>query len=69
MRNRNDKRHGVQRPSFERAGSSIRSARLEELIREELNSLLEGEINDERLEGAWITAVEMSPDGARARIW
>jgi ribosome-binding factor A len=31
--------------------------------------LLDSEINDERLQGAWITAVELTPDCAFARVW
>jgi ribosome-binding factor A len=56
-----------------REGSShdlgFRGQRLEELFREELNSILDTEINDPRLEGIRITSVELSRDGARARIW
>jgi len=42
---------------------------LELLIAEELNSILDGEISDFRLEGTRITMVEMSKDGSRARSW
>jgi ribosome-binding factor A len=49
--------------------AGIRSLRIEELFREELNSLLDSEISDPRLEGARVTAVELSSDGSRARIW
>ncbi len=49
--------------------AGIRSVRIEELFREELNSLLDSEISDPRLEGARVTAVELSSDGSRARIW
>jgi ribosome-binding factor A len=56
-----------------RDGSShaagFRSSRLEELFREELNFLLDGEVNDPRLEDTRITRVELSRDGSRARIW
>lgn len=46
-----------------------RHMRLEELFREELNSLLDGEVNDPRLEDTHVTRVELSRDGSRARIW
>lgn len=54
-----------------RAGnkSGVRTLRLEELLREELSSLLDGEVRDRSLEGARVTRVELSPDGARARVW
>lgn len=51
------------------SGSGIRSQRLEELFREELNFLLDCEMTDRRLEGAVVTQVELSGDGARARVW
>jgi len=46
----------------------IRSLRLEELIREEMNLLLESEVTDPNLDGVRITTVSLSPDGARARL-
>ena len=46
----------------------IRSLRLEELIREEMNLLLEAEVTDPNLDGVRITTVSLSPDGARARL-
>jgi ribosome-binding factor A len=46
-----------------------RRVRLEELFREEMNSLLDGEVNDPRLEDTHVTRVELSRDGSRARIW
>jgi len=49
--------------------AGFRSLRLEELFREEMNSLLDGEVNDPRLDGAHVTRVELSRDGSRARIW
>ena len=49
--------------------AGFRSLRLEELFREEMNSLLDGEVNDPRLDGVHVTRVEMSRDGSRARIW
>lgn len=50
-------------------GASFRGQRLEELFREELNSVLDNEINDPRLDGVRVTAVELSRDGSRARAW
>jgi ribosome-binding factor A len=49
--------------------SGLRGLRLEGLIREELNSLLEGEISDPRLEDVRVTRVELTRDGSRARVW
>ena len=49
--------------------ASIRGVRLEELFREELNSILNHEITDRRLESAHVTRVELSRDGSRARVW
>ncbi|HET7542034.1 MAG TPA: 30S ribosome-binding factor RbfA [Polyangiaceae bacterium] len=47
----------------------MRHPRLEELFREELNSILDCEITDPRLEGTRISLVELSRDGSRARVW
>ena len=49
--------------------ASFRGQRIEELFREELNSLLDSEISDPRLDGVRVTAVELSRDGSRARAW
>jgi ribosome-binding factor A len=46
-----------------------RSQRLEQLFCEELNSLLESEISDPRLQGVRVTRVELSSDASRARVW
>ena len=51
------------------AGNGARTMRLQELIREELNFLLRGEVRDPRLDGVEITMVELSGDGSRARAW
>jgi len=51
------------------AGHGARTTRLQELIREELNFLLRGEVRDPRLDGVEITMVELSGDGSRARVW
>lgn len=50
-------------------GAGFRGQRLEELFREELNSLLEIEINDPALDDVRITRAELSRDGSRARLW
>jgi ribosome-binding factor A len=50
-------------------GAGVRSQRLEELFREELNSVLDIEVNDPGLEGVRVTRVELSGDGSRARAW
>jgi ribosome-binding factor A len=47
----------------------LRSLRLEELIREEMNLLLESEVTDPNLRGVRISAVSLSLDGARARLF
>jgi ribosome-binding factor A len=47
----------------------VRGQRLEELFREELNSLLEVEVNDPVLDGTRVIRVELSGDGSRARVW
>jgi len=49
--------------------AGFRSLRIEELLREELNSLLDSEVSDPCLEGTHVTLVELSRDGSRARIW
>jgi ribosome-binding factor A len=51
------------------AGQGARTARLQELIREELNLALRGEVRDPRLDGVEVTMVELSGDGSRARVW
>ena len=65
MGNRRDRksRRGVD-PS-----AGIRALRLEQLFREELNSILDGELGDERFNGVCVTVVELSRDGSRARVW
>ena len=47
----------------------MRHPRLEELFREELNSILDFEMNDPRLAGTRVSFVELSRDGSRARVW
>ena len=65
MGNRRDRRS--RRSSDPSAG--IRALRLEQLFREELNSILDGELGDQRFDGVHVTLVELSRDGSRARIW
>jgi ribosome-binding factor A len=50
-------------------GAGLRALRLEQLFREELNSILDGELFDPRFDGVHVTQVELSRDGSRARIW
>lgn len=47
----------------------LRGRRLEGLFREELNSLLDGEVGDPCLAGVSVSRVELSRDGSSARIW
>ncbi|MDF3066137.1 MAG: Ribosome-binding factor [Polyangiaceae bacterium] len=56
-------RHGTD------PGAGVRALRLELLFREELSSILDGELFDARFEGVQVTLVELSRDGSRARIW
>lgn len=56
------------RETFAR-GAGFRGQRLEELFREELNSILDGEIADPRLADARVTRVELTRDGSSARVW
>jgi ribosome-binding factor A len=60
-------RHRSSRKADARA--NIRGVRLEGLFREELNSILNSEISDRRLDAARVTRVELSRDGSRARVW
>jgi ribosome-binding factor A len=64
MANRRDRR---SRRGGEGAG--IRALRLEQLFREELNSILDGELSDRCFDGVRVTLVELSRDASRARIW
>ena len=50
-------------------GDGTRTVRLQELIREELNFVLRGELRDPRLDGVVITMVELAGDGSCARLW
>jgi ribosome-binding factor A len=51
------------------ASGDGRAARLQELIREEVNFLLRNEARDPRLDGVEITMVELTGDGSCARLW
>jgi ribosome-binding factor A len=46
-----------------------RSARLQELIREEVTFMFDNEIGDARLQDLRVTFVDLTPDGSCARIW
>jgi ribosome-binding factor A len=52
-----------------RDNDGARVLRLQQLIREEVNLLLRNEIRDPRLAGVEITMVELTGDGACARLW
>jgi len=56
------------RDSFAR-DAGYRGQRLEGLLREELNSLLDGEVSDPHLYGVRVTRVELTRDGSSARVW
>ena len=49
--------------------AGIRHLRLEHLLREELNSLFDSEVNDQILTDVRVTRVELSLDGSRASAW
>jgi ribosome-binding factor A len=54
----------------DREGSDgTRIARLQELIREEVNLILRNEVRDARLDSVVITMVELTGDGSCARLW
>jgi ribosome-binding factor A len=46
-----------------------RTVRLQELIREEVNFLLQNEIGDVRLQGVAVTMVQLAGDGSCAKLW
>jgi len=60
-------KHRRARDGAREAG--IRGQRIEELFREELNSIIDCEVTDPRLEGTRVSFVELSQDGSRARVW
>ena len=53
----------------EHRSAGVRGPRLEQLFREELNSIIDCEMTDPRLEGTRVNFVELSRDGSRARVW
>jgi ribosome-binding factor A len=58
-----------ERTSDGEVGDGIRTVRLQELIREEVNFLLRSEVSDPHLQGVVVTFVELTGDGSCARIW
>jgi ribosome-binding factor A len=58
-----------RRSNEAREGDGTRIARLQELIREEVNLILRNEVRDPRLDGVVITMVELAGDGSCARLW
>jgi ribosome-binding factor A len=62
-------KQGSRRRRSDGEQAHVRHVRLGELIREEIDFLLDAEIEDRRLEGARVTTVELTRDGSRARIW
>ena len=50
-------------------GMGARSARLQELIREEVRFMFDNEIGDRRLQDVRVTFVDLTPDGSCARVW
>jgi ribosome-binding factor A len=66
------KREKERRRSRDRsaeAGEGNRTVRLQELIRQEVSLMFDGEIGDVRLDGVLITFVELAADGSCARLW
>lgn len=61
-------KHRRSRDDAVRVGG-IRGLRIEQLFREELNSIIDCEVTDPRLEGTRVSFVELSRDGSRARVW
>ena len=64
MGKRREQRTNRREPDL---GEGNRAARLQQLIREEVNFLLRSEIGDPRLRDVEITMVELAGD--RARLW
>lgn len=69
QRTKRKKDRKQQRHRDQEAGEGARTLRLQQLIREELNFLLRGEVRDPRLDSVEVTMVELSGDGSRARVW
>jgi ribosome-binding factor A len=62
-------RRDDDRSRRQRDSEGGRGVRLQELIREEVNLLLRGEVSDARLQGVVVTFVELTRDGSCARLW
>ena len=63
------KRQHRSRSEDRDGGDGTRTARLQELIREEVNLILRNEVSDPRLDSVVVTMVELAGDGSRARLW
>jgi len=63
------RQHRRSNEAREGGGDGTRIARLQELIREEVNLILRNEVRDPRLDSVAITMVELAGDGSRARLW
>jgi ribosome-binding factor A len=61
-------RHGARAREREDSDGT-RTVRLQELIREEVNFLLQNEVRDARLQGVAVTMVQLAGDGSCARLW
>ena len=61
--------HRTRTHEREDGGDGTRTARLQELIREEVNLILRNEVRDPRLDSVVITMVELAGDGSCARLW
>jgi len=53
---------------MERRGQKYHRERLGEALREEIETLVEGELSDPRIGLVHVTAVELAPDGRSARV-
>jgi ribosome-binding factor A len=52
----------------ERRGQKYHRGRLAEALREEIDTIVEGELADPRIGLATVTSVELAPDGRSARV-
>ena len=69
MGNWKQERRDRKRQEERESSTGIRTVRLQELIREELNLLLRTVVQDPRLADVEITLVELTGDGSCARAW
>ncbi len=53
---------------MERRGAKYHRERLAEALREEIDTIVEGELADPRIGLATVTSVELAPDGRSARV-